>query len=73
MERQSTLTFNTPDTTVVSATCTVRDSLELRDPGFWHVQLLQLSADSFTALYNYHSNRNLRNPERISKIPELHS
>jgi len=51
MEPQSILTFNTPDTTVVSATYTVGDSLELRDPEFWHVQFPQLYPDSFTALY----------------------
>jgi len=45
-------TINTPDTTVIIATCSVGDSLEIGDPGFGHVQLLHLSPDSFTALYN---------------------
>jgi hypothetical protein len=59
----SVFTINTPDTIVITATCNVGDSLELRDPGFWHVQFLWLSPDSFTALYNYHSHWNLRNSE----------
>ena len=66
-------TINTPDKIVITATCIVGDSLEILDPGFWHLQFLQLCPDTFTALYNYHCHRNLRNPERISKISELHS
>jgi hypothetical protein len=66
-------TIYTPNKTVIIAACTVGKSLELRDPGFWHLQFLQLSPDSSTALYNYHILRNIRNPERISNIPEQHS
>ena len=45
-------TINTHDTIVITATFIIGDSLEIRDPGFWHVQLLRLSTDAFLALYS---------------------